>query len=96
MTRLEFFDKGYGLMAVKLGFMNPRFLWIYDIYKTYESLKKAGWIPSEARQRTMITLSEEYLNVCRAIYWFEREDWIDKKKLHFRNTENNQSKAPLK
>jgi len=96
MNRLEFFDKGYGLIAVRLGFMSPRFLWRYDIYKTYEGLIKAGWVPSEARQRTMITLNEEYLNVARAIYWFEREGWTDKKQLTFRNVENQRGKALLK
>lgn len=96
MNRLEFFDKGYGLAAVKLGFMSPRFLWIYNIYKTYQSLVKQGWEPSEARQRTKITLKEKYLNVARAIYWFEREDWIDKKALSFRNAEKERIKPPAK
>jgi len=93
MTRLEFFDKGYGMAAVKLGLMSPRFLWIYDIYKTYQALVRQGWEPSEARQRTKLTLKEKYLNVARAIYWFEREDWIDKKALSFRNAEKEQLKA---
>lgn len=96
LTRLEFFDKGHGLAAVKLGFMSPRFLWIYNIYKTYQGLVKAGWEPSEARQRTKMTLKEKYLNVARAIYWFEREDWIDKKALCFRNAEKEQPKALVK
>lgn len=93
MNRLEFFDNGYGLMAVKLGFMSSRFLWYYDIYKTYQSLVKAGWLPTDARQRTMITRKETYLNVARAIYWFEREEWTDKRKLSFRNVEKEPSKS---
>jgi hypothetical protein len=93
MSRLEFFDKGYGLIAVRMGAMSPRFLWRYEIYKTYESLIKAGWTTTDARQRTMITLNEEYLNVARAIYWFERPGWTDKKQLAFRNVENEQNKA---
>ena len=96
MTRLEFFDKGHGITAVRLGFMSPRFLWIYEIYKTYQGLVKQGWEPSEARQRTKLTLKEEYLNVARAIYWFEREGWTDKKPLSFRNAEKEQIKAPAK
>lgn len=96
MTRLEFFDKGYGVTAVKLGFMSPRFLWIYEIYKTYQGLVLAGWEPSEARQRTVLTLKEEYLNVARAIYWFEREGWTDKKPLSFRNAEKERIKPPAK
>ena len=96
MTRLEFFDKGHGVIAVKLGFMSPRFLWIYDIYKTYQAFINDGWEPSDARQRTMLTLNEKYLNVARAIYWFERLDWSNKKPLSFRNAEKEQSKTPLK
>ncbi len=96
MSRLEFFDRGYGMAAVNLGFMNPRFLWLYDIYKTYQSLVTQGWDPSEARQRTMLTLREKYLNVARAIYWFERPGWTDKKPLSFRNAEKEQHKAQSK
>jgi hypothetical protein len=97
MSRLEFFDKGYGLISVKLGFTNPRFLWLYDIYKTYQMFIETGMYPtSEARQRTMKALKENYLNVARAIYWFEREGWTDKKPLSFRNAENNRTKALLK
>lgn len=96
MSRLEFFDKGYGLIAVRLGAMSTKYLWWYDIYKTYESFIKSGWISTDARQRTMITKNEEYLNVARAIYWFERPDWTDKKQMAFRNVENQRSKAPSK
>lgn len=88
MTRLEFFDKGYGLMAVRMGFMSPRFLAIYNIYKTYQMFMKTElYTTGEARQRTVKALKEGYLNVARAVYWFEREDWTDKKKLVFRNAE---------
>lgn len=97
MSRLEFFDKGYGLIAVKLGFINARFLWLYDIYKTYQAFIQAGWIPSDARQRTILTKKEKYLNVARSIYFFEREGWTGKRdRLVFRNAENNQTKALLK
>ena len=96
MTRLEFFDKGYGLNAVKLGLMSPDFLWRYDIYKTYQSLVKQGWEPWEAKKRTMMTMKEKYLNVARAIYLFEREDWSSKKQLRFQTVEKEQAKAPMK
>lgn len=94
MTRLKFFDDGLGLIAVKLGLMDGRYLWLYDLYKTYQGFIKAGWIPSDARKRTVLTKKENYLNVCRAIYTFEREGWTGKRdKLVFRNTENGHAKA---
>jgi hypothetical protein len=96
MSRLEFFDKGYGLIAFRLGAMSYKYLWWYDIYKTYETLIKAGWVPTDARQRTMITKNEEYLNVSRAIYFFERPNWTDKKQLALRNVENQPVKASSK
>ena len=36
MSRLEFFEKGFGLVAVRLGMMSPAFLEKYDMYKTYQ------------------------------------------------------------
>lgn len=82
MSRLEFFDKGYGLIAVKLGALSPNFLWKYDLYKTYLSFINSGFSQEDARKKTVDTHNEEYLNVARAIYWFEREGWTQKKRFH--------------
>lgn len=86
MDRFTFFEKGFGLIAVKLGAMSPNFLWKYDLYKTYLSFLHSGLTTEEARKKTVTTHNEEYLNVARAIYWFEREGWTQKK--HFQKVEN--------
>lgn len=101
MTRLEFFEKGYGLIAVKLGYIDVKFLWRYDLYKTYQSLIKAGWSVAEAKARTVLTHKEKYLNVARAIYWFERPGWKReepdyKNLINFPNAENKPPQALAK
>lgn len=82
MTRLEFWDKGYGLISVRLGQTSPNFLWKYDLYKTYQSFISQGLSQEQARKKTMDSHNEEYLNVARAIYWFERDGWTQKKRFH--------------
>lgn len=82
MDRLTFFERGFGLIAVKLGAMSPNFLWKFDLYKTYIGFRNDGFSQEEARKKTMDTHNEEYLNVARAQYWFEREGWTQKKRFH--------------
>lgn len=86
MSRFDFFERGYGLIAVKLGCLSPNFLWKYELYKTYLSFIKSGLSQEDARKKTMDTCKAEYLNVARAQYWFERDGWTQKK--HFHKVEN--------
>lgn len=74
MTRLEFFEKGYGLIAAKLGVVPFSLLVKYDIYKTYREFLKAGQPEEEARRLTVKGCKYHYSTVARSIYWFERDE----------------------
>lgn len=91
MTKFEFFESGLALTAVKLGLMDIKFLWRYDLYKTYLSFVNEGFSSTQARKKTIEFYNEEYLNVARAIYLFEPGERSGKsgrpKKNSFHNVE---------
>lgn len=78
MTRLEFFERGFGFDALKLGVMPVGFLVKYDIYKTYVALRDNATgryekKETEARRLTVEKTRSSYSYVCRAIIWFEED-----------------------
>lgn len=72
MTRFEFFEKGLGLVACKLGAIPLSLLIKYDIYKTYLEQIEQGNVKSEARKLTVEKTNTHYSTVHRAIEWFEK------------------------
>lgn len=74
MSRLEFFEKGYGLIAAKLGVIPFSLLIKYNIYKTYREFIEAGKTSEQARKLTVDECHYHYCTVARSIYWFERDD----------------------
>jgi len=69
--RLEFFETGQGLTAVKLGIIPLGQLVKYDLYRTYLDHMEAGKTETEARRLTLTERRVEYWDVARAIYFFE-------------------------
>jgi hypothetical protein len=69
--RLEFFDSGHGLTAVKLGIVPLGQLVKYDLYRTYLDHLDNGRTETEARRLTIIERKVEYWDITRAIYFFE-------------------------
>ena len=76
-TRLEFFEAGYGLAAVRLGIMSTSLLVKYDMYKTYcAQLEKLFYLPdnkasARAKQLTMAIYQVDYWAINRAVNFFE-------------------------
>jgi hypothetical protein len=77
--RLEFFDSGHGLTAVKLGLIPLGQLVSYDLYKTYCDFLDSGKKKSDARALTMKSRHVKSWDVTRALYFFE-PDAIRKRK----------------
>jgi hypothetical protein len=77
VTRLQFFESGSGLIAVRLGMMSPAFLERYDMYKTYdayhEKFKDLGFRQSliMARKKTQEAYNCSYHTLRRVIIFFE-------------------------
>lgn len=71
MTRLEFFERGFGLVAFRLGLLPASTLIRYDLYKTYVEFFNQTKNSTKARELTMIERNAEYYQVARAIYFFE-------------------------
>jgi predicted transglutaminase-like protease len=75
MTKIEFFECGHALIAVRLGIVPASVLIKYDIYKTYlEHLEKTK-SEEQARKLTLKSYNIHYSTMARAIYWFEREEY---------------------
>jgi hypothetical protein len=81
MTKFEFFEMGYGLIAARLGLVSPTILAKYDVYKTYlknleyceDDLKEDGHgiISARAKKLTMQECKCGYYMVARAVTYFE-------------------------
>lgn len=78
ISRFEFFERGFGFDAAKLGVMPVGFLVKYDVYKTYLEFKEKATgkyekKETEARRLTVEKTKLHYSFVCRAILWFEED-----------------------
>lgn len=79
MTRLEFFESGNGLIAVRLGLMSPLILARYDIYKTFcehlDKFRNLGYGYRKALAMAIIKTQDinhcDYYVVRRARMFFE-------------------------
>lgn len=71
MTRFEFFQKGYGMTAVRLGIAPVSMSGWYDVYKTYIEFSVRLNNKSEARKITIAKYECSESKMSRVISWFE-------------------------
>lgn len=73
MTRLEFFESGLGLMAVRMGIVSLEWLVKYDVYRCYLDFKAAGSSDGEAKLLTADKCKCHISTVYRYIERFEKD-----------------------
>lgn len=71
MTRLEFFERGFGLVAFRLGLLPVNVIVHYDLYKTYLDFLDRTKDETEARKLTEIERNVSQFRVSRAICFIE-------------------------
>lgn len=79
MTRLQFFESGYGLISAKLGIISIDLLTKYDSYKTYLEFRDQGYNEGESRILASDKCRCHYTSIARAIYWFESDITVEAK-----------------
>lgn len=71
MTRLEFFESGLGLMAVKMGIVSLEWLVKYDVYRCYLDFKATGSSDAQARMLAADKCKCDQSTVFRYVKKFE-------------------------
>lgn len=71
MTKLEFFESGLGLMAVKMGIVSLEWLVKYDVYKVYLDFRASGLKEGQAKVMTAEKCKCHLMTVYRYINRFE-------------------------
>lgn len=73
MTRFEWFDKGYGQMAMELGIISPSMFYRFIQYKVYQELRASGLSQGQA----IFEVSEKFRvsesTIFRAVSFFRND-----------------------
>lgn len=70
MSRIEFFNKGYAAVGVKLGIISPSMLMYYEHYKAFIQKIKEGMPEIEARDEVCRAYKCSDSTVYRSVKFF--------------------------
>lgn len=71
LTKLQFFEDGYGQLAVELGLISPSSFMRFIHYKVFKDFMEDGYPKSTAIQLTADRTKASFSTVWRSVQYFQ-------------------------